>query len=588
VLARLRPGTTLALAREEMSALARDLERRYPDDNLGRGVVVVPLSDDIVGEAKRALLVLFGAVVVLFAIACANVAHLELARSLGRMREVAIRAALGAGRGRLLCQSIAESLVLCLTAGALGIGLAYALVELLLGLASNLPRPESVRLDGRVLAFACAASAFATLIVAVVPVVAASRRDLQRSLSESNRAAGMSPPRQRLRQLLVVGELALSSALVIGAGLLIKSYWQLQRTDPGFEAAGLLKVQIDLPASKYPQTFTTFPRWPQVIRFQSSLLERVRALPGVQSAAFGFNHPLDPGFTTRFTIEGRPQAAPGAQDEVAVRPVSTGYFQTVGVPLLAGRLPTDADRDSPGIAVINEAMARQYFPGEDPLGRTVRFFATRVEVVGIVGNERFGGIAGGPRAALYPPLRQAPFASGSLLVRGGSEPLGLVPAIRRQIQELDRNLPVFQVAVLDTVLQRSMAEPRLNMLLLAIFAGLALLLASLGVYGLLSYSVRARSHEIGLRMALGARGGDVLAMILRRGLAWIAAGVALGVGLASGAARVMTALLFGVTATDASVYAAVTGVLLAVGLFACYIPARRATRVDPLVALRGE
>ncbi|MGH8246771.1 MAG: ABC transporter permease, partial [Gammaproteobacteria bacterium] len=590
VIASLKPGMTLEHARADMTGVAAQLEKKYPDDNLGRGVNLMSLREQTVGTIRRALLILFGAVLVVLLIACVNIANLQLARAMERAKEVAIRSALGAGRLRLVRQFLTEGLLLTLVAGVLGLVLAFWGVDILVALApQNIPRVESVKIDFRVLAFTSLISIVTGVAFGLVPALDSSRRDLQNSLKEGGHVAGSVPRRQRLRDLLAVSEVALSAVLVIAAALLIKSFWLLQQVDPGFKPDNVIKVELQLPASKYRQVFGEFPRWPQVSQFYRELLERARSLPGVESAALAHNHPLDPGWTTRFRIEGRPAVAPGQQDEVRIRPVSPDYFKTVGIPLLRGRLLTEQDHiDAPAVVVINESMARRYFPDENPVGKKVGYFRVTCDIVGIVGNERFGGLGLDVPPAIYPALQQTPFGSVSLLVRSPVEPAQIAPALRREVLALDRDLPIFRIALLENLLSSSIAQPRFNMLLLGLFAGVALVLALVGVYGLLNYSVSQRTHEIGVRMALGAQSGDVLRLIAGRGMALMAIGVALGLAGAAVLTRLMSTLLFGVTATDPFTFAGVAIALGVVGLCASYIPARRATKVDPLIALRYE
>ena len=590
VIAALKPGVTLERGREEMSSIAAQLEKKYPDDNLGRGVFLAPLREEMVGSIRRPLLILLGAVLLVLLIACVNIANLQLARAMERAKEVAIRTALGAGGTRLVRQFMTESLMLTLAAGALGFVLAAWGVDLLVALAPpNLLRVETVELDLRVLGFTSLISILCGIAFGLVPAFDFSRPDVQSSLKESGRAMGMSRRRQRLRDVLVFSEVALSVVLVIGAGLLIKSFWHLQQVDPGFRPDNIIKAELQLPSNKYRQVFAEFPRWPQVTQFYGALIERAKSLPGVESAALAHNHPLDPGWTTRFTIVGRPPVAAGQQDEVRIRPVSSGYFTTVGIPLLRGRFLAEQDHaGAPPVAIINESMARKYFANENPVGMKVGYFRVVCEIVGVVGNERFRGLGSDVPPALYPSLPQTPFGSVSLLVRTASEPTQIISALRREVMALDRDLPIFDIALMENLLSGSVAQPRFNMLLLGIFAAVALVLAIVGVYGLLNYSVTQRTHEIGVRMALGAQRGDVLRLIAARGLGLVTIGVIIGLAAAAGLTRLMSSLLFGITATDPLIFACVPIILVVAGLCASYLPARRATKVDPLIALRDE
>lgn len=588
VMARLKSGATLDQARSDMTAVAQQLEREYREDNQGRGVNLVPLEEDAVGDVRPALLVLVGSVAVVLMIACANIANLLLARGLGRQKEVAIRTALGATSPRLVRQFMAEGLVLAFGAAAMGIGLAYVGLDALIALVpQDIPRLSEASLDLRVLSFTAILAIATGLLFTAFPAAQALRRNLQGSLNEIGRVSA-AVGRQRVRHALVVGELALSVALAIGATLLFRSYVRLQQVDPGFTPDHVLKVELQLPGSRYPQRFAEFPKWPEVSQFYDRLLERLHGLPGVTAAALAANHPLEAGFTTRVLIQGRAPQTSGAPEEIRVRPISPDYLKVVGLKLVRGRGFTEADRvGQPSVALINESAARRYFPSEDPLGKDISVFGAARTIVGVIGNERFRGLGEEAPPALYPPFGQMMFGAASVLVRTTSDPLALVRTVREQVWAIDRDLAVFEVASLDSLLSRSLAQPRFNALLIGIFGALALVLAVAGVYGLMAYVVSQRTHEIGLRIALGATRGDVLRLVMREALVLGVAGVVLGMALATGLRGSLHTLLFGITPNDPASFLAVPGVLLAVALVASLGPARRAMRVDPMTTLRN-
>jgi putative ABC transport system permease protein len=391
--------------------------------------------------------------------------------------------------------------------------------------------------------------------------------------------------------VLVIGEIAMSAALLIGAALLIKSFWRLQTVDPGFTAEHVLKVQFSLPASRYPQAFPQFPDWPEVHAFHEQLLDRVRQVPGVRAAGLALAHPLQSGFTSSYFIVGRPDAGPGQRDEIRIRSISPGYLATVGIPLMRGRWLDDRDRlGQPKVTLINESAARRIFPGENPLGQKIHIFGgpNAYTIVGIVGNERFMGLDQDVPPAVYPPIAQIPMTDISLLVRGDGDPAALTSAIRREFRAIDPALALYGVDTMTSALSRSTAQPRFSSALVGAFAAMAWLLAIIGVHGVLSYSVAQRIQEIGVRMALGAEPRDVLRLVMREGLIVASLGLAIGLALALASSRVLATMLYAVEPRDAAVFAGVAVTLLATALLASYLPARRATRVDPISALRAD
>jgi putative ABC transport system permease protein len=589
MVARLRGS--VAATQGELAAISADLERAYPE-NMARGVFVEPLSAVVFGPVRPALLVLLTAVGLVLLVACANVANLLLTRGTARRREVAVRTALGATGSRLMRQFAAEGLLLAVAAAALGAGLAVLGVRVLVALApADIPRIADVSVDLRVLAITLLVAIGAGLLFGMVPALQARRVDLQGSLkSEGGHGASAGGERTRLRSLLVIAECALAVMLVIGATLLIKSFWRIQHVDSGFQSAGVLKAEYQLPASRYPVDFRRFPDLKEIHAFTHGLLQKAERLPGVEAAAVSGYHPLDPGFTNSFRIIGREAEAP-TQPEISIRRVTPGYFPTMGVPLVRGRLLTDADTTTaPPVLLINEAAARRFFAGQEPLGKQINFWGATRTIVGIIGNERFQGLAEAAPIAAYAPLDQAPSANGggALLVRTSGDPRALISSVRGVIREQDPALAVFGLEPFAETVSRSVAERRFTMLVLGLLASVALILAAIGVHGVLSYSVTQRAREIGIRMALGAQPSGVLRLVVTQGMTLALTGTALGLAAAFVLTRSMGTLLFGVTPTDPVTFIVVPVGLTVVALVASYLPARRATRVDPVTALRAD
>ncbi len=582
---------SVAAVQEELAAISGDLERAYPE-NRARGVFVEPLSAVVFGPVRPALLVLLTAVGLVLLVACANVANLLLARGTARRREVAVRTALGATGSRLMRQFAVEGLLLAVAAAACGAGLAVLGVRVLVALApADIPRIADVSVDLRVLAITLLVAIGAGLLFGMVPALQARRVDLQGSLkSEGGHGASAGGERTRLRSLLVVAECALAVMLVIGATLLIKSFWRIQHVDAGFQSAGILKAEYQLPFSRYPVDFRRFPDFKEIHAFTHGVLQKAERLPGVDAAAVSGYHPLDPGFTNSFRIIGREAEAP-TQPEISIRRVTAGYFRTMGVPLVRGRLLTDADTTTaPPVLLINESAARRFFDGQEPLGKQINFWGATRTIVGIVGNERFQGLAEAPPIAAYAPLDQAPSANGAgvLLVRTSGDPKALVASVRGVIREQDPALAVFGLEPFAETVSRSVAERRFTMLVLGLLASVALILAAIGVHGVLSYTVTERAREIGIRMALGAQPSGVLRLVVTQGMMLALTGTAIGLAAAFVLTRSMGTLLFGVTPTDPVTFVAVPLGLTFVALVASYLPARRATRVDPVRALRAD
>ncbi|HKS30576.1 MAG TPA: ABC transporter permease [Pyrinomonadaceae bacterium] len=593
VIARLKSGVTAQQADSEMRTIGERLEQQYPDEGFRLGGRFVSLYEEVVGNVRTSLLVLLGAVCLVLLIACANVANLLLARATARHREVAIRTALGASHWRVIRQLFTESLLLSLMGGALGLLLAVWGVDLLVANSMlNIPRLKDVSLDGRVLAFTFAISALTGILFGLAPTLQSRRIDLHEALKEGVRNTTAGPSRSRVRGLLVVSEVALSLVLLIGAGLLIKSFVRLRSVNPGFDPEHVLTTDLSLSKVKYPA-----PEQQQA--FFSQLIERLRSVPGVESAAVIY--PLPFGGTSSgnsFIIDGRPEPAPGEKPTANYRAVSPDYFQLLRIPLIRGRAFSEQDGGkAPPVLIINETFARRFFPGQDPLGQRVAIERARGdkavqdmrEIVGVVKDVRHEGLDEEAGPEFYVPYMQAPEAYMNVVVRtAGANSVGMSASLREAIRAADREQYVPGIQPMTELLAESIADRRFNVLLTGLFAGVALLLASVGIYGVMAYTVSRRTHEIGVRMALGARKGDVLRLVLRQGLRLILFGVALGVAAALLLTRLLAGMLYDVAPTDPMTFTAVALLLTFVALVACYVPARRATKVDPLIALRYE
>ena len=590
VVARMRPGVTIQQATTEMNTIGARLEQEYTA-NRGEGIIVSQFMNEVVGNVRPALLTLLGAVALVLLIACANVAGLLLAQHAGRSKEIAIRAALGAGRARLVRQFFIEGLLLSLLGTVAGLAIAAAGTKLLLQFVpAGVPRLAQVSLNWQVLGFTMLISLVTCLIFGLAPAWQASKPDLHNALEQSGRTSGPGASKLRFRQALVVFQVSVAVMLVIGAGLLIKSFWRLQQVDPGFQAEGVLTAELTLPSAKYSRD--------QINGFHKQLLEQISAVPGVKSATLAYDPPLTSNWLDSFEIEGR-VAAPDSSLSANFIPVGADYFDTVGVRLVTGRkfTPQD-DQDHPGVAIVNESFVKHYFPNENALGQRLkpgppgRIWGGQklvsFEIVGIVHDVKLAGLDAPSEPAYYLPASQAPLEDMMILVRTTTDPLSIVGAVRQAVASIDPNQPLGTVKTLEKFVDDSIAQRRLNMLLMGLFGGLAMLLSAVGIYGLLSYAVTQRTQEMGIRMALGARAGDVLKLVLRQGMTLALAGEAIGLIGAFVLTKLIRGLLFGVTPNDAMTFVIVAGVLGVVALFACYLPARRATKVDPLVALRYE
>jgi putative ABC transport system permease protein len=593
VVARLKPGVTVERAQAEMSTIAARLQQQYPDQNTDLGATVVSLHEEVVGNIRPALLVLLGAVGFVLLVACANVANLLLARAAVRQKEIALRTALGASRLRLIRQFLTESVLLAALGGVVGLLLSVWGVTLLKSfIPENISQVKAITVDARVLGFTLLVTLLTGLVFGLAPAAQASKFNLNETLKEGGRDAAAARGSNRVRGLLVVGEVAVSLVLLVGAGLLINSFLRLRHVDPGFRTDNLLTMSVVLPQQKYPDQARRSA-------FYADMIRRVEALPGVRSAGVTNWIPLvRQGDSIGVTIEGQPAPVPG-QGKMPVlmtRVVSPHYFSTMGIQLLQGRVFEEGrDRvDSPCVVVIGEAVARKYWPNENPL--TKRIVPGRpqtpedwCQVVGVVKDVRQTDLSAEPKPQMYVPYEQAGFfAPRHLVVKTEGDPLALAGSVRKTVWEVDRDQPVSNVSTMEGVLSESIARQRFSTLLLGVFAGVALVLAAVGIYGVMSYSMAQRTREIGIRMALGAQKWDVLKLAVGQGLRLVAVGVAVGLAGALALTRVMTSLLYGVSATDPATLVIISLVLVAVALLASYIPARRAAKVDPLIALRYE
>jgi putative ABC transport system permease protein len=587
VLARLKPGISLERAVTDMQRVTDRLSTDFPKSNDGWDALLVPLHEQVVGDVKTALLVLPGAAGFVLLIACVNVANLLLVRAAGRQREMAIRTALGAGRWRLLRQMLIECTLLSLLGGFVGLGLVVLALKLIAGLApQNIYRLDSTSLDVSVVAFTLLVSLLSALLFSLAPALQTSRISLMTALKEGSSGASDGPGRHHLRNLLVVAEVALALVLLTGAGLLIRSFIRLQSVPTGFQPEGLAAMTINLPSTVYPDRRAR-------LAFTGRLMPKLAALPMLQSVAFSNSLPLDAGLQgTEFKVEGE-QALPGREPHTYVSIISPGYFQTMGTPLLQGRDFTSFDNaDAPGVVIINSYLAQQHFAGEQPVGKRVEMgfrSGTQLQVIGVVADERQESLHTDPHPGMYLPYAQAPTSLPLvLLFRSASDTATVATSVRQQVSTLDAQLPVYDVKTMDQVLHTAVARPRFVTSLLAIFAGVAVLLATVGIYGVMSYTVAQNTREIGIRLALGAQQRDVLKLVVGQGLVLTMLGVMIGLAAAIVLTRLMSNLLYGVTATDPLTFVAVPALLVAVSLLASYLPALRATKVDPMVALRHE
>jgi putative ABC transport system permease protein len=580
---RLKPGVGADAARSELEGIARQIAAQYPDSHAGRSVRLMPLRDAVVGDVRPALYILLGAVGCVLLIACTNVASLMLAQALHRQREIALRTALGAGRLQIVRQMLVESLLLALAGGALGLLLARWGLSALLSLSTEIPRADEIGIDGRVLAFGALLSLITGLMVGLLPALRASRPDLNESLKEGGRTTGRRS--SRLNGSLVAAEIALSLVLLIGAGLLIKSFVRLLEVQPGFNPAHAVTMRVSLPDASYSG-------YQKRLFFFQQLMESVAGMPGVQAVGATSRLPMtQEDITSQIHIEGSRDRTP---PEAGLRMVSQGYFRAMEIPLLQGRVFTDADSitsQTGASAIINRTMARRFWSGQ-AIGKRFKMGADEkapwITVVGVVGDIRHLGLEKEPEPEVYLASSQTAPAGMTLVVRTAGDPLAVVSAIRKEVAKLDPALPAYDIETLQQILSRSIAQRRFTMLLLALFAAIALILAAVGIYGVIAQWVANHRHELGTRLALGAQRQQILRLVLRRGMALTGVGLVLGLVAAFWMSKTIEKLLFQIGSNDPTTFVAVPLFLAAVALLACLFPALKAAQSDPMVALRYE
>ncbi|HEX7955639.1 MAG TPA: ABC transporter permease, partial [Pyrinomonadaceae bacterium] len=585
VVARLKDGVTAEQAQAEMEAIASRLEQQYPV-NVGHSVNIFPLHDEVVGAVRPALLLLLGVVGFVLLIACANVANLLLARGASRQTEIAVRTALGAGRLRIVRQLVTESLLLAFAGGTLGLMLSVWGVDSLVKLIpADMPRVGEIGVDRWVFAFTSLVSFSTGVLFGLLPALQVSKGNFHEALKEGGRGPSSGSSRQsRLRGVLVVAEVAAALILLIGAGLLGESFVRLRSVSPGFDPSNVLTMQLSLPPAKYKEPG-------RQAAFLQQVLERVESLPGVRAAGAVVGLPLGGNSASRyFQIEGRPPKPAGEGLNTNFNLASPNYFRALGIPLKSGRYFGEHDAaGAPEVVVINETMARRFWPDEDPLGKRLRIGENPWRtVVGVVSDVKNDGLGAESKPEMFYPLAQSPLPFMTLVVRSDADPAALVAAVRGAVREVDKEQPVYDVKTMEQRVAESVSPQRLTALLVGLFAALAATLAAVGIYGVISYTVTQRTHEIGVRVALGARGVDVLRLVVGQGMRLVLAGVGLGLVGALALTRLVSSFFFGVSAADPAVYGGVSLLLLAVALLACLVPARRAAKTDPMVALRYE
>jgi putative ABC transport system permease protein len=588
-IARLKPGVSVEQAQSEVNVIAQRLEQEHPETNKDYGAHVVSITDEIVGDIRPTLWIVFGAVIFVLLVACANVANLLLARSTVRYKEITIRSAIGAGRSQLIRQLLTESLLLSLIGGGIGLMLAVWGTGLVASVGSKLnPMLQDVHVDLRVLLFTAGISVITGIVFGLAPALQISKPNLTESLKEAGRGSGPSGSRNRLRSALVVSEIAMTLVLLVCAGLLMRTVLRLQKVDTGFNAHNVLSMNIGLPAIKYPKPEDR-------VSFYKQVTDRLAALPGVNAAGTTSVMPLSDNFDGRgLLVEDQPKPR-GEEITVDLYITTPGYLKAMEIPLLTGRAITEQDAgDAPNILLINKTMAARLWPGQDPIGKRVKFpgSAERPQpwrtVVGIVSDVSQYGLDKKPPMQIYVPLPQFPTGFNTIVLKTENDPTSMIAAVRREILAVDKEQAVFNLTTLEQLQGESILLRKFFMVLLLVFAAVALLLAAVGIYGVMSYVASQRTHEIGIRMALGAQTKDVLKLIISNGMILAVIGVAMGLAGAFALTRLLSSLLFGVAATDTLTFVSVSVGLIVIAMIACYIPARRATRISPLVALRYE
>lgn len=585
VIGRLRPGVTLAQAQAEMQSIVSELEQRYPD-NTGYGINIVPLREQVVGTIKPALAIFFGAGGFVLLIACVNIANLLLTRSTSRQKEFAIRIAMGSSRYRLIQQLLVESVLLAFAGGIAGILLAYSGVRFIVAsMGESLPRSGEIKVDLPVLGFTLLISALTGILFGLVPALQASKADFNEALKESSRSSTDPVGRNRLRRVFAVSEIAFALILLIGAGLMLKSFYRLVMINPGFKPENVITLRIVLPSTKYSETH-------QQVAFFNQLVDQIKSLPGVLSVGMTNNLPLS-GMDMRFTfsIEGR-QSVPAEDRSIQYHTVSPDYFHTLGIQLLEGRDFTEQDnQDAPGAVVINKTLARHFFPGETPIGQRLRIPYSKInirQIIGVVEDVKHGNLNASSQAEVYVPYAQDPWPFMTLVIGTDADSTRSAAILKNKVWELDKDLPIESIRTMERILSDTVSRPRFYARLLGIFAALAVILATVGIYGVISCSVTQRTHEIGIRMALGAQQRDVLRLIVGQGMLLAFAGVAIGLVGAFSLTRLLSGLLYNVNPNDFATFAFTGVLLMSVASFASYMPARRAARLDPMIALRYE
>jgi predicted permease len=596
-IARLRPGVTEEAAKGDMAAVGARLQAEYPKSNATFGGTTENLQQSLVGHVRRTLLTMFGAVTFVLLIACVNVANLLLVRAAGRETEIAVRTALGAGRARIIRQLVTESVLLSLAGAAIGGALAAWIVDAIVAFGpKGLPRLENIAIDGRVLAFSVIIAVVTGLLFGLVPAYHAARAEIGQMLKESVRGSSGRRGAQRTRSGLVMTEMALAVVLLVGAGLLIRSFATLLRVDPGFRPENVVSFDVSAPSIKYPNDRG-------LRRFSADVQSNLAAVPGVRSVAVAFARPMsNQGMRVSFDIDGRPKEPAESRLIADVLPATSNFFATMGISVVRGRTFTSAEENwgPPPVVVVNKAFVAKYFPTEDPLGKHITLGVThdtlatpspvtsKGEIIGVVGNVRQFGLREDPYPAVYQGWGTFPLNDMSFLIRSNSEPAQLAAAIRDRVHAIDPAMPIYNIQTMEQAISESVAQPRFYTLLLTGFAGLALLLAGLGIYGVVSYSVSQRTRELGIRIALGATQDRVVRLVIGQGIALTVAGVTIGLIGAYWLVHLLATLLYGITATDPVTFVGVSAVLLGVAWLASYLPARRASRVDPVIAMRAE